>query len=347
MNEKEKALKLMELFDKHKDKKIFIAVIGSPDPDGISSAWGLKILGEKVGLHLDIFAFELISRPQNKDFVEKLKIPFKIVRDPFVLQSYDFYAVVDRQNPSLPIPLTSEIPLLFHIDHHSKLFSDAQFVDIRQEAGSTSTIITQYFIDTNFNFEKNNELHRRVSTALLYGIITDTNNFLRSYPCDHISASYLTNFVHSEILMQIAAKPFSKAFIQTLKFALNNMVNEDNWIIAYAGIIPREFRDTIGETADFLSSEEGVETVIVYGIIDGDIIGSLRSRNSNFKPYHFLRDALYKNKTNEINCGGRRGAGGFNLPLELINAKQKNIKKTKIKEKINSLLIKAKKELYK
>jgi nanoRNase/pAp phosphatase (c-di-AMP/oligoRNAs hydrolase) len=101
--------------------------------------------------------------------------------------------------------------------------------------------------------------------------------------------------------------------------ALENRTVKDGFSIAGIGFLSAGERDAIPQAADFLLTEENVHTAIVYGLVIKDngesVVGSLRTKKSSLSPDSFLKDALGKNDSGEYYGGGRREAGGFEIPL--------------------------------
>ena len=74
----------------------------------------------------------------------------------------------------------------------------------------------------------------------------------------------------------------------------------------------------IGQAADFLLRHEGVETSVVFGIVNGDVVdGSLRTVSHTIDPDAFLKTLLGADSTGRHFGGGRRNKGGFRVPLGL------------------------------
>ena len=119
---------LIKALEPYKGKRVFVAVLGSPDPDGLASAWALQILAREIGVSMDLLTFEVISRPDNVTFAKILDIPFRQVTDHLPRAGYAGYAVVDRQNVGLPVPHKARLPVIAHIDHHASVATDAVFM---------------------------------------------------------------------------------------------------------------------------------------------------------------------------------------------------------------------------
>ena len=311
----EELLDVLRLF---KGKRLFVAVLGSPDPDGLASAWTLSLMARCMGAQMDILTFEVISRPDNAAFVHLLNIPFKRVAERLPRVRYAGYAVVDRQNVSLPLADKPRIPLLAHIDHHSPSRTDAMFRQQNPAFGSTCSIMAAHFAHIAPNLDWEHDEANRVATALMFGIRTDTADFLNAGPVDFDAASKLAPFVSTEMLRDIVLTPLGKPFLQTLSNILSTLVVQDGFSVGYAGKVGRAARDTLGQTADFLARVEGTQVVVVFGVVGVNVIGSLRSNDSRLDPYRFLDGALSHGLGFPVDCGGRCFAGGFQVPVSSV-----------------------------
>jgi nanoRNase/pAp phosphatase (c-di-AMP/oligoRNAs hydrolase) len=309
-----KAEELLRLLRELKEKRIFISVLGSPDPDGLASAWALKIIARFAGVDSDIFYFEELSRPDNIQFLQSLEIPARMATKDVPWDGmFEGYAAVDRQNPALPFPL--EIPLLIHIDHHADSTVKALFSYKREDVGSTSTIMTgllEPFLDKVFSDE---DEQRRLCTALMFGIRTDTMDFITATAEDFEASSTILPFVDTGVLRKLSATPLGMSFLKTLEKALGSMKIKKSLLVAYAGSVPSIARDSIGQAADFLLRLDGVETAIVFGVVKGYVVGSLRTKSDSLDTVNMLRDALEPVTKSHVDLGGRRFAGGFQIPV--------------------------------
>lgn len=316
MEQERRLDELLEVLERFSNKRTFVAVLGSPDPDGLSSAWALSFIARQVQVQMDILTFEVISRPDNIVFARLLGIPFRHIRNRLPKVQYEGYAVVDRQNVRLPVATPKPIPLLAHFDHHTLARSKALFRHQDPDAGSTATILTGYLAPFLKNDESSDEL-QRIATALTLGIRTDTNDFVRAGPKDFEAAAILAPFVSQDMVATVVDTPLGLTFIKTLGHAANTLVTKDSLFVAYAGKVPRNARDSIGQTADFLLRVEGARTVVVFGIVGDFVVGSLRTRDPGLDICTFLETALRPRFGPASDCGGRRFSGGFQIPVAL------------------------------
>jgi nanoRNase/pAp phosphatase (c-di-AMP/oligoRNAs hydrolase) len=112
--------------------------------------------------------------------------------------------------------------------------------------------------------------------------------------------------------------------MDVIRQALENREIKDSYSISGVGFLRSEDRDSIPQAADFLLTEENVHTAIVYGIIikaDREmVIGSMRTNKVTLNPDEFLKAALGATETGRYYGGGRRGAGGFEIPIGFLAA---------------------------
>ncbi|MDA3962067.1 MAG: DHH family phosphoesterase, partial [Planctomycetota bacterium] len=156
-----------------------ILMYGDPDPDAIGAALGLAAIWRLAGVSPIIRYTGEIVRYQNKLLITYLKEPIERLRDG-ELDGADITAVVDAQpgfwknDPPLPQVI---------IDHHPILdTTQAPYLDLRENYGSTASIITEYLQAADITIKK------RLATALLYGLITDTGDLHRNVHSADIKA---------------------------------------------------------------------------------------------------------------------------------------------------------------
>lgn len=308
---------LLEVLSRYQGKRLFVAVIGSPDPDGLASAWSLKIIAKAVGVTMDILTFEILSRPDNIAFCQMLEIPFKYV-DHLPRVGYSGYCVVDRQNARLPIGYSRKLELVAHIDHHVEIPTGAMFAQQTPTFGSTSSVMAHHMKYMLDHFELDPSEACRVATALMFGIRTDTQNFLTAKAQDYEAAALLAPRASTELIRTMVNTPVGRPFINTLAAALGARESHNGLTIAFAGQVAKSARDTIGQTADFLIRGDKTTAIIVFGVVDNYIVGSLRTVDADLEPFKFIEGALSRVFSFPIDCGGRTFSGGFQIPLKLV-----------------------------
>ncbi len=306
---------LLSVLARHKGQRLFVAVLGSPDPDGLSSAWALSLIAQHVGVQMDVLTFEGVSRPDNAMFIRLLGVPFRMVHKRLPRLGYAGYAVVDRQNARLPVAVPVSLPLVVHVDHHALVKTPALFTHQDPTCGSTATIMARYAVRLFPVWSEDPELVRRLATALMYGIRTDTQDLLNAGPQDLEAAALLAPYVSFEWMRALVQTPWGRGFLKSLANALCTLETRAGFVVAFAGRVARQDRDSIGQVADFLNHTEGTEAVVVFGVVDGTIVGSFRTSRAEIAPYEFLDRAFANRFLVPVDCGGRRFSGGFQVPL--------------------------------
>src|SRR5262249_10665687 len=161
--------------------------------------------------------------------------------------------------------------------------------------------------------------HKRLATALMHGVRSETGGLVRAERDDFMAAAYLAAFVDQETLAEILSNKRSRHARDVIQAALASRFARDNYCIAGVGYVRYEDRDAIPQAADFLLTEDNVHTAIVYGLVIGGrremIIGSLRTKKETLNPDAFLKEALGGPQAGRYYGGGRREAGGFEIAI--------------------------------
>lgn len=309
-----RVVELLEALQGRAHGRHVVLIRGYPDPDSLASAWAHVQLAALVGVSCDIAHMPLLSRAENRAMVNLLELPLIRLSSPAELERYVALSLVDTN--AIELPKSVKLPCVSIVDHHSvsgKL--DADFVDIRANVGATSTIYTEYLWESPTSAIPQGDLLPRLATALAYGIRSDTDDLLRATAMDLRALSDLIEHLDRDVLASLAHYAIPASSMSILRRALDAMRIEGTWAFAGVGSVRPEDRDAIGQAADFLLRREGLKTVLVFGLIDGTIDGSLRTTDMALDPAVWLRDAFGMGPRDLPYGGGRRGKGGFQIPL--------------------------------
>jgi nanoRNase/pAp phosphatase (c-di-AMP/oligoRNAs hydrolase) len=147
----------------------------NPDPDALASAAALKYLvQELIGKETVIAQGGIVGRAENRAMLTYLKIDLQPVGK-LDLTGDVQVALVDTQpgrtNNSLPAGKTPAVV----IDHHPAYdtYAGVPYLDLREEYGATSTILTEYVRESHLQLES------KIATALFYGIMAETQDLGR------------------------------------------------------------------------------------------------------------------------------------------------------------------------
>jgi nanoRNase/pAp phosphatase (c-di-AMP/oligoRNAs hydrolase) len=213
-------------------------------------------------------------------------------------------------------------PLII-VDHHEPQgVISAEYEDIRK-TGATATIYTEYMRQGLLTLTSSNPHHVRLATALMHGLRSETDGLIRARVEDMEAATFLMPFIDVGLLKEILHSQRSKRVMEMIRNALANRVVVENYSISGIGYLRDEDRDGIPQAADFLITEENVHTAIVYGIVLRDdaeaIIGSVRTTKLTLDVDSFLKETLGGSSPGHYFGGGRRGAGGFEIPIGFLS----------------------------
>jgi nanoRNase/pAp phosphatase (c-di-AMP/oligoRNAs hydrolase) len=291
-----------------------VVIRGYPDPDSLASGWAHARLAASIGIECDIAHQPLVSRAENRAMVNLLELPLVRITGPEDLDRYRALSLVDTN--SIELPRSAGLPCVSIVDHHSIAGKiEADFVDIRPNLGATSTIYTEYLRAAPGRVFENGGITTRLATALAYGIRSDTDDLLRAAAADVHALGDLTEYVDADLLGGLMRYAIPAASMRIMRRALEEMQLEGTWAFAGVGEVRPQDRDAIGQAADFLLRRDGIKTVIVFGLIEGWIDGSLRTNDPAVDPATWLRDGFGIGPLGLPYGGGRRGKGGFQIPL--------------------------------
>ncbi|MBN2401631.1 MAG: hypothetical protein JXN64_04455 [Spirochaetes bacterium] len=311
MNFKELSEKLISALSKY--KSVLIYIIGSPDPDVIASSYALKQICNIIGVKAAIWGSVKPSLPQNSAIIKELDIPV-IYKESFDdLSDYEAYAVLDFQSANIN-GITGKIPCVVHIDHHEPVQEDVKvdFKLIIKEAGSTST----FFAFTVKELETSIPAVElgKISTALQFGIYTDTDAFRHADFIDFEALYYVSNFSNRKTIEHVMKIPLPDHVFSLMSKAVGNKEEYKNWIFTGVGFIDESIRDSIPIIADFMIQRFKCSVVIVFAAVIGEnphglrLDASFRTDDENID-----LDLLIKEITNS--GGGRKYKGAYQVDL--------------------------------
>ena len=311
-----RAQKLKQVLDGHRGEKHVIAIRGYPDPDSIGSAIAHAYLCERFDIEPTILYFDDISHQENRALVKKLAIEMVRFAPGVDLRQFNGIALVDTQLVDLPGEATS-LPRVSVVDHHKQLTElSAEFCDIREDAGSTCSIYAEYLEAGLAPMDIGNPYCGKLASALLYGIRSDTDNYILARAIDYRGAAFLAPFADHDLLLSISMQSISPRTMEITQRAYANKVVADTFLIAGVGYVRDEDRDGIGQAADYMMRREGIDTVICYGIVNNSFIdGSLRTTSAVVDPDPFIKELLGNDAHGTPFGGGRANKGAFKIYL--------------------------------
>ena len=307
-------IKLKTMF--RQDDALAILMYGSPDPDAVASAMALReLLKQIAGLAKCAFiATEPVTRHQNAEFIRAMKVDIQLLKN-IDIGIYRIRAIVDAQPTFFGEALENcETQIVF--DHHPcTTVWHAELADIRDKYGALSTLMTEYLLAAKVKIPK------RLYTALLYGIKSDTNNFEREVILEDVSAYYL-NFARAnrQLIRRIELDQVPDRFLKYYNHALRYRRRYRDRIVSFLGKV--DSTDVCVQVADFFLHVIDIYYVIVAGIVKDRLIIIFRGDG-----YRQDCGAIAKKAFGTFgNAGGHRSAARVEIPLDTIkNALQNEL----------------------
>ncbi|MDD9951094.1 MAG: hypothetical protein OXT67_05965 [Zetaproteobacteria bacterium] len=314
---KSKVIAFLATLERARGSKLLICIKGYPDPDNIASALALEWLAQQHDIVTKIIYFDQISHHENRALVKKLDLELEEYNSDLDLNEYDYYAINDSQSTDLPIQIPNSCQLLVFVDHHKPLGTvEGEFVDIRETVGSTSAIYAEYIQNSGLEFLADNNIQTKIATALMHGIRSDTDDYVNATAADYRASQFIAPLIDKDLLSLISRQAISAKTMDLTQVALQHKDICETYLFSGVGYVREEDRDGIGQCADYLLHREGIETVVVYGIVGNSFIdGSLRTKSHTLDPDKWLKDIFGRNEEGRWYGGGRKDKGGFQIPL--------------------------------
>jgi len=285
--------------------EVFIQPHNVPDPDAIASSLGLYYLLSQRGIKkLAIVYDQEIEKANSLKMLELFNVPIIKAADAHTLGTEDWAVLVDAQkgNANITDLPTDEVAA---IDHHEyKGNMGYRFEDIRPGVGSCSSIIAEWF------FENKIEPPRIIATALLYGILMDTDNLTRGSTNFDIDMFYrLYSLSDIDMIVELKGNEISVQDLDLYAEAFKTVEIYDE--LAFLRL--KNVNDSLlGAAGDIVISIAGVNIVVAYAVKEKGIKLSVRSICGKVKANDLVRFLVE-------GCGVGGGhdnmAGGF-IPIE-------------------------------
>ncbi len=285
-----------------------ILMNGSPDPDAVASAMALReILNQTKPLEKCVFvATEPVIRYQNAEFIREMKVEIEML-DKVDLKEFRLIAVVDAQ-PTFFGDKLGELKPQIVIDHHPcNTIWHASLADVRKGYGALCTIMTEYLLAARAKISK------RLYTALLYGIKSDTINFERDVSLEDIGAYYLTfQRANRQLVRRIELNQIPEKFLKYFDYACQHKRRYRDRVIIFLGAV--ESPDACVQVADFFLRVINVFYVIVAGVVKDRMVIIFRGDG-----YRQDCGAIARKAFSQFgSAGGHRSAARVEIPMETI-----------------------------
>jgi len=295
---------MLESFYAQFSSKDQVLVTIDPDPDAIASALAVRRLLWRKVQSTTVGMIRPIRRLNNVTMVRLLKLPLTLLTKKMDLSTFDKFVLVDAQ----PVhnELFQKLSYSAIIDHHPTTHpSDAPFMDVRPDYGSTSTILISYLRAAKI------KPSATLATALLYGIKTDTRNFERHTLVEDIEAfRTLYPLANHSALRKIEISDLSLEDLKFFQKAVERRHVSRDRIYAHLDEVP--LADILVEVAEFFLKIHDISWSIISGIYDEALIVVIRNDGYRKDAGKVVREAF-----GSIGCaGGHASMARAEIPLE-------------------------------
>ena len=297
----------------HRRAAIFTHKI--PDPDAIGAQIAMRhLLSTYYGIECDCFVDGEISHPQNKAAVQLLDphlIPVKNYKE----SKYALRVLVDTI-PSNAGTGEHEVGFDVVVDHHKEL-PDQSFegLCIHRHSGSACGLVYDLLRDHEVDaLDIDNEQHQKIATAILVGVITDTNHCtsVDTTKTDFNAQQAMFGYCDHVALRKIVFFKRSLNWIKLLGTAINEVEIRDGVAVVGLGVLDSEQKDVIADVASAMMTWYGVNTAVVFALFDGERIqGSVRTIDDTVEVHS---KCIALGGSTGIG-GGKSCSGGYMKPL--------------------------------
>lgn len=305
------------LKDRILSKKIAIFTHQSPDPDAIASMMGMEwLFRKKYDCDCDLYFQGRISHPQNNAMDNLLDPGMKNIEDGWAGDgAYDLHVLVDTIPDNAGVG-ENKIDFDLVIDHHPD-FPNVDFngIIINLKAGSCAGTIFRLMEESDLVFDNDIDYDKKVATALIVGIMTDTENMLSPDTTEHETDAFksLCDYRDVNVLKQIVNFKRPKFWITAKAMAAEEAYyDEEGYCIVGMGNLPRKHWDLLADQADEMVQWDTVHTAIAFAVIGEDmLVGCVRSTNASIT----VKDLCKKLGGKHGSGGGKQGKGRYTYDL--------------------------------
>jgi nanoRNase/pAp phosphatase (c-di-AMP/oligoRNAs hydrolase) len=284
---------------------IIILPHDNPDPDAMASAAAIKYLvGALLGKPAQIVLGGIVGRAENRAMRTFLSIDLVPVCE-VKLDGDAQVVLVDtqpgRSNNSLP---DGVVPAAV-IDHHPAYaaYPGVAHLDLREEYGATSTILTEYLRESKLDLEP------KLATALFYGINAETQDLGReATPADIEASHFLYPHTNKRRLAKIENARVPREYFRVFREAIDRAVLYDGVVVSMLGDV--QYPDMVAEVADFMLRLDRVTWAAAIGTYEGALHCSVRTTERDTNAGEILQRVL-----GSKSAGGHDQIAGGKIPV--------------------------------
>ena len=277
-------------------KHVLIALRGHPDPDGIACAITQAHIAQRLGVAQTTVGYcHELSHRENRALVKLLGLELRKIKSVQEVGKVDFLALVDAHELDPELADTQGLEVLTHRRPPPRHLAaeGALRRPAASTSGATATIFVEYLQELAA-LDADVEEDRRIATALMHGLATDTDDFMLARAADFRAASA----DRRGAAIATCSRTYRGASSRRRRWTSSRGRSRRSSFAATSpmagvGFVSEAERDTIAQAADFLVRREDIDTCVVYGVVgDKYIEGSLRTHSPSVDPAVWLEQAF-------------------------------------------------------
>ena len=287
-------------------KRLLILTHNNPDPDALAAAVGVsRLLAEMNGQETQVAYAGFLSRAQNKQMVERLRLDVANIDD-LDMRRYRAAVLIDTQPGVGNNALSPTQEAVAVVDHHGvcKAGLGVKAAVLDPHVGATSTLVYELLRAAEI------EPDAALATALFFGLKTDTQDLGREATDRDLTAyKELFDLVNHQALATIIHARLSSDYFRVMHRALESATIAGDCIYVPVGDVPTP--EFISEIADYIVALNGIRWAVVTGRYSGNLYFSLRTHTARKDAGEMLQEAVGEHGL----AGGHQKMAGGLLPL--------------------------------
>jgi nanoRNase/pAp phosphatase (c-di-AMP/oligoRNAs hydrolase) len=305
--------------------RVLILTHHDPDPDAMASGLALRNLLHRTRQTAIIGCLQGVTRPENLRMVKSLDLQIEVLT-PEEVRGFDRVCLVDVQ-PHYFAGLLPHVDLV--VDHHPPQSGySAMFSDIRQDYGSTSTILCEHLRAVDI------DISERTATAMLYAIKSDTLFFNRQANRADLDAfSYLYPLADAAMIRKMEGAEITAERLDYVIKGWQQGRMMEHVFCTFLGQPPRE--DFIPYVADFYLQLENVQWTVISGVVNDTFIVSVRNLGYSRNAGDFVKRWF----SSIGRAGGHRTMAKAVVPLEAFQQKFGTYEGSRINQRMLELVL--------
>ena len=293
------------------------AIVAQLDPDAIGAAMLFKTLCKHFKRNVKIRYAGGIDHPQNECIFNVFELDKTFKKLESIPTGHetallDSAMLIDARIGEKPVSPT------YIIDHHmtSPEPIDNCFYFV-ESFGSCCSIVALMLKHFSVDFDEGDD----APTLGAIGIYGDTDKFKSSQTTDpDVDAFYyLMKSGSWDRFRRVHDFKFPVDYYRILEVVLRNSKTHNTFLISCAGYLREDQGVYLAIIAEELIRQEGIQTVITWGVIGDSVMVKARSINNSLRLDNFMKE-----KFGETCAGAKLGAGGAKVKLGFLVPRVKN-----------------------